>query len=91
MKMKLFYLAIPITAFIMTACMYEQPRTLPPGQYEDNTSSTDSKGTLRESKKVTDVYYDEYGNKKYTTNQKTVTDPKGLFNKSTTSSTQTSK
>lgn len=91
MKFKLFYLVMPVTALILTGCMMEQSRTLPPGQYEDNSSSVDSKGTLRETNKETDVYYDQYGNKKYTTTQKTVTDPKGLFNKSTTSSSHTSK
>ncbi len=91
MKMKLFYLTIPIIAISMSACMMQEPRGLPPGQYEDNSSSTDSRGTSRETKKTTDVYYDQYGNKKYTTNQKTVTDPKGLFNKTTTSSKHTTK
>jgi len=91
MKSKLFYLVMPVTALIMSGCMMEPTKTLPPGQYEDNASSVDSNGTLRETKKATDVYYDQYGNKKYTTTQKTVTDPKGLFNKTTTSSTHTSK
>ena len=91
MKKYLLYIAIPLTALMLSACMYHEPRSLPPGQYEDNSSSVDSKGTSRETKVSTDVYYDENGNKQYRTSRKTVTDPKGLFNKTTSTSSHTTK
>jgi hypothetical protein len=60
----------------------------PPGTYESKTSSTDANGTTTERKATTDVRVDEYGNKKAVVETKTTTDPKGLFNKKTTSETK---
>lgn len=63
--------------------------TMPPGHYESTSSSTNAKGTKTTVDKETDVYYDRYGNKKSTVKTETTTDPKGLFNKETTTSTKT--
>jgi hypothetical protein len=70
-------------ALALAGCVRDDPRRLPPGQYEQKSSSVDSQGTERDQKRSTDVYYDSHGNKKATVDTKTSTDPKGLFNKST--------
>lgn len=62
---------------------------LPPGHYESTSSSTNAKGTKTTVEKDTNVYYDRYGNKKSTVKTETTTDPKGLFNKETTTTTKT--
>lgn len=72
----------------VTACQ-SAPMTLPPGEYESTHSSTNSYGTKTEQETKTKVYYDEYGNKRAVQEKETTTDPKGLFNKSTTKSTTT--
>jgi hypothetical protein len=69
--------------------MHNDPTSLPPGQYEHSSKSTDSKGTEREVKTSTDVYYDENGHKKATVDKEMSTDPKGLFNKTTTETHET--
>jgi hypothetical protein len=71
----------------VSGCM-QNTTDLPPGKYESKTSSTDSNGTTTEQKKVTDVTVDEYGNKTTVIQSKTSKDPRGLFNKSTSSSKQ---
>ena len=89
MKKTLTLLTLSLSAVILTGCMYDDPTRLPPGRYEQSSRSTDSRGTEREVKSSTDVYYDEKGNKKATVDAKTSTDPNGLFNKSTTESHET--
>lgn len=77
-------LVAPLGLMALSGCMYQEPASLPPGQYEQNSKSVNSHGTVSEDKSTTDVYYDKYGNKKVTVDRKSSTDPKGLFNKSTT-------
>ncbi len=64
-------------------------KSLPPGHYENTSSSTNAAGTKTTTEKNTDVYYDKYGNKRATVKTETTKDPKGLFNKQTTESTRT--
>ncbi len=89
MTKNITYLSVAIVALTLAGCgMYGQNSNLPPGQYEQHSSTVDSKGTARTTNKSTDVYYDEYGNKKVNIDKKTTTDPKGLMNKTTTKSHQ---
>lgn len=83
MEKKLSTLVI-VSALVLglSAC---SPLDKPPGKYEKTTSSTDSKGTTTEQQSSTDVSVDAQGNKKAVVKSKTTNDPKGLFNKTTTS------
>ncbi len=82
--------AISLTTLGITACT-QSGTSLPPGKYETSTKSTDANGTTYKTDRTTDVDVDSNGNKSATVKTKTSTDPKGLFNKSTTSSTTTTK
>jgi hypothetical protein len=73
----------------VSACMHEKSvLDAPPGKYEKTTSTTDSNGTDVESKKSTTVGYDANGNKQAVVKTKDTVDPPGLFNKTTSSSTE---
>ena len=61
--------------------------TKAPGTYESTTKHTDANGTSSTVKKTTVVREDAYGNKTGTVQTKTTTDPKGLMNKSTSTTT----
>ena len=74
-----------VAALGLTAC--ESP--LPPGHYENTSSSTSPSGTKTTVNKETDVYYDQYGNKKTTVQTEKTTDPEGFFNKETTKTVKT--
>lgn len=63
--------------------------TLPPGHYENSSSSKSANGTKTTVNKETDVYYDQYGNKRTTVQTETTKDPKGLFNKEKTKTVKT--
>ena len=78
------FITLSLTLLVVTACMGRNDSTLPPGQYQQTSKSVDASGTKRTTDRSTDVYYDENGRKKVKTDKKTTTDPKGLFNKSTT-------
>jgi len=60
----------------------------PPGKYESSTSRTNSNGTDVSRDSTAQVGYDSNGNKEAVVKTKTTTDPKGLFNKETTTQTQ---
>ena len=62
-----------------------------PGQYETKTEKVDADGTVHKSTSSTDIYYDKNGKMRGTVDKETTTDPKGLFNKSTTESHKTIK
>lgn len=90
MKTKLpILLALSALTLGLGACAPEQ-RVLnnPPGKYEKTTSTTDSSGTTVDKQSSTNISVDEYGNKRAVIKSKTSRDPKGLFNKTTNSSTQ---
>ena len=85
-KQVLALVAVTASALTLTACMEQHSAlNLPPGKYKNNTSTTDSNGTTRERQSSTDVMVDDYGNKKAIVHSKSTKDPRGLFNKSTTS------
>lgn len=84
-KSLLMLLAVSVTG--LAACA--QTNTLPPGKYESSSSHVSASGTKTTTDKETNVYYDQYGNKKSTVETKTTTDPKGLFNKETTKTVKT--
>ena len=63
------------------------PTTKAPGTYETENTSVNSAGTKTTKKNYTDVSVDRNGNKKVVSKTKTTKDPKGLFNKTTTSKT----
>ncbi len=78
------------TVALLSACQ-SYPETLPPGEYSHTEKSTNSAGTATSKTTNTNVYVDETGNKKANQTTTTSTDPKGLFNKSTSTSTKTYK
>ncbi len=82
--------SISILALCLSSCSYLKEQmdlnnAPPPGKYEKTVSSTDTKGTTTERKSSTEVGVDKDGNKKTVVKSKTTKDPKGLFNKTTTS------
>ena len=84
-------LAYPFMAAMvlaLPACMTDSALNDAPGHYENSTHSVDASGTARDSTKTTDVWYDQYGNKHAVTEKSASTDPKGLFNKKTSTATE---
>jgi hypothetical protein len=81
------------TAIIgVSACAPEHSAlNAPPGHYETNTSATTPGGTDIDKKTSANVGYDANGNKEATVQTKTTVDPPGLFNKQTTTSSETVK
>lgn len=89
MKKAFTLIAVSAVALTLAACGSSKSTDLPPGHYEKTYKSTNAYGTETTQKRETDVYYDEYGNKKARVEAETTKDPKGLFNKTTTSKTTT--
>ena len=87
MKYPLTIIAFAAASMIVSGCE-RSAVDLPPGKYENRTSSTDSNNMTTEKENSTTVGYDSYGNKKAVVHTKTSRDPPGLFNKSTTESNQ---
>lgn len=80
--------AVAAVSLSMAACSTSSsPTDLPPGQYNNVTRSTDSNGTTTVNRNTTTVGEDAYGNKTAVVQKKKSTDPRGLFNKSTSEST----
>ena len=73
---------------LVTACATNEAG-LPPGKYESSHKTVDANGTEVKDERTTNVWYDENGNKKATVEETTTRDPKGLFNKSTTTEKRT--
>ena len=69
-----------------TACSHNSAADLAPGTYKTSTSGTDANGTATDKNVTTNVTVDQNGNKNVDTTTKTSTDPKGLFNKTTDTS-----
>ena len=88
---KYFFTLMFLSVSILTvsACTMNDPADMPPGKYERTTTSTDANGTEYKTQKSTDVTVDEDGDKKAVVKSKSTQDPKGLFNKKTTSSEST--
>lgn len=77
------------TAALSLAACAANPAHKAPGTYHKESEHTTSSGTTYKTKQTTDVKVDEYGNKKATVETETSKDPKGLMNKSTSSSKKT--
>ncbi|NCY26759.1 MAG: hypothetical protein EBX37_18580, partial [Alphaproteobacteria bacterium] len=60
---------------------------LPPGQYHHTTRSVDSAGTSEVDSETTTVGEDAYGNKTAVVSKKKTVDPRGLFNKRSSTTT----
>ncbi len=65
------------------ACSHNSAADLAPGTYKSSTSSTGANGTKVDKDVTTNVAVDPNGDKTVDTTTKTSTDPKGLFNKTT--------
>jgi len=91
MNKKLPILAlVSVLALGLTGCMEghrAMMREKPEGKYDSTETSTDAKGTTTVKQSTTEVIVDENGNKKEVITSKTTRDPKGLWNKTTTSKT----
>jgi hypothetical protein len=80
---------VAIAAVGISACTQESSvSNLPPGKYESTSSRTNAYGTTVEKKSSTDVSVDDYGHKRAVIESETTRDPKGFFNKTTTSKTK---
>lgn len=89
MRKTLALISLPLMTLALSSCMTDSADNLPPGHYQHSTAAVDTNGTAYEHSKTTDVGYDANGNKIAVTKTKNSTDPKGLFNKQTTTSTET--
>ncbi len=78
--------AILIAAVGLSACAEQRAENLPPGTYKSRSMTVDSAGTKREKKSSTKVTVDDNGDRTVEMENESSTDPKGLFNKSTTKS-----
>lgn len=88
---KLFLTLTAVTAATLglAACSsWDSPTNKPPGTYKSSSESTNAYGTTTKTDKTTYVYRDASGDKKAVTKTETSTDPKGLFNKQTSTSTK---
>ena len=86
--------ALSLTVLAVSACTTTPTSTIantPPGTYKSTTKTTNSEGTNTSVEKTTKVGYDANGNKVGTVKTETTTDPKGLMNKSKSTSTTTVK
>jgi hypothetical protein len=73
----------------LAGCADGRPTSLPPGEYTSTQKSTNTAGTETERTTRTNVYYDEYGNKRAVEETETSRDPEGWFNKSTSTRVKT--
>ena len=77
---------IASTTLLLAACAETRPA---PGEYTTKTEKTDANGTVHKSNNKTNIYYDQNGKLRGSVEKETTTDPKGLFNKTTTESHKT--
>jgi hypothetical protein len=77
-----------LVLMVLPACE-KRGTDLPLGKYESSSRSVDSQGTAYEKNTTTEVEVDSDGNKTATTETETSKDPKGLFNKSTSTTKTT--
>lgn len=82
MKTPLLAASALVIGLGVSAC-HNNASDLPPGEYEKKTTSTDSRGTKTEREVNTNVTVDQYGNKRAVVETETTKDPRGLFNKET--------
>ena len=91
MSTKVLTLSVAALAMLALPACTQRATDLPPGKYESTSKSVDSQGTAHEKTTTTNVEVDKYGNKKATTETEKSSDPKGLFNKSTSKTSTTTK
>ena len=73
----------------LSACMdMKNAMDMPDGKSEKMSSSTDANGTTTQRQYSTETDTDETGHKKTIVKSKVTKDPKGLFNKTTTTQTR---
>ncbi len=81
--------ALSLATLGLTACETAwSPTSKAPGTYKEKSVSTDASGTKRTTEQTTHVYRDPSGNKRAVVETETKTDPKGLFNSSTSKTTK---
>lgn len=89
MKNNLLILGGTVAVLSLVAACESTPTSKPPGEYKSTYKTTNSAGTTTKTSEKTKVYYDNNGQKRAVKETETTKDPKGLFNKSTTSTTKT--
>lgn len=91
MKTKIItILSISAVSLGLNACMMERDEhSTYPNNYKKVSVYTDSRGTTTTKQDTQEVDEDEYGNRKVVNKTTTTKDPKGMFNKTTTSQTKT--
>lgn len=77
---------VAFTTLLLAGCTETRPA---PGEYTTKTEKTDASGTVHKTNSTTNIYYDQNGKLRGSVDKETTTDPKGLFNKSTTESHKT--
>ena len=81
--------ALSVVTLGLTACeTVGWPTSKAPGTYKSSSESTSPNGTKTTTDQTTHVYRDPSGNKKAVVETETKTDPKGLFNSSTSKTTK---
>ncbi|MGQ0527811.1 MAG: hypothetical protein ACT4OY_07290 [Alphaproteobacteria bacterium] len=85
MTNKMLLLGVAASVLAVSACTAHQS-SLPPGEYESKKESVDADGTKRMTTTKTEVVRQQDGSKKAVVEKESSTDPKGLFNKSTSES-----
>lgn len=86
---KISLMMLCVAAVSVGACSNKDANNLPPpGHYERTTSHTTPSGTSVERQNTTDVTVDRYGNRRAVIENTTTTDPPGLFNSTTSTSTR---
>ncbi len=88
MKTFLTIATLAVAGISLAACE-TNPAHKAPGTYKSSTYSEGADGTTYRTDKETNVTVDRYGNKKAVVETETKTDPKGLFNSSTSKSERT--
>lgn len=91
MTKKFILMVLPLAVLAVSACAKTEVETREPGRYTSTTKSTNSDGTNYKTTKTTDVKVDANGNKYGSVQTETETDPKGLFNSSTSKTRTTVK
>ena len=86
--MKKTFACASLLAVVLLAACQNPTITKEPGTYESTSEHTNANGTTTKTNKTTHVYDDADGNRKAVVKTDTTSDPKGLFNKSKTSSTK---
>ena len=77
-----------VVAIASLAACQNPTITKAPGTYKSTSEHTSASGTTTKTNTTTHVYDDADGNRKAVQKTETTSDPKGLFNKKTTTSTK---